>query len=148
MLNQKVDVTKTNIHDALHKTAQTASLGNDVEILLKGPKIHGKKRTKYESIEGQGDVYWFLLKVIASNPPTLSFEYNELMSRCRFLSKDKSPSMSSLIAAAKQMMMLSSYRGDSSSRLLIEWDNERRVLTLPNPMLLIYLRWTDTLKKV
>ncbi|MGJ7737930.1 hypothetical protein [Escherichia coli] len=79
------------------RTLQSADYSTIVDKMREGPKVRGSDRKSYISKDGwQGDVYVFLLKAIASNPPTLTFRYSDLVSRVTSLCHGDSPSGSSI----------------------------------------------------
>ena len=63
-------------------TSALADFSTVVEAMHAGPKMRGQERKEFPFIDGTtGDVYRSVLLAIASDPPTMSLPYAELMSR-------------------------------------------------------------------
>ncbi|QLM89170.1 ATP-binding protein [Escherichia fergusonii] len=121
------------------RTLQSADYSTIVDKMREGPKVRGSDRKSYISKDGwQGDVYVFLLKAIASNPPTLTFRYSDLVSRVTSLCHGDSPSGSSITSACQHSTAIAN---DAANSSIIEWDQESDVLDIRDPYLLFYLRW-------
>lgn len=129
--------------DVLEKVCKRTLLSADyssiVDKMKEGPKVRGSDRKSYLSKEGwQGDVYVYLLKAIALNPPTLTFRYADLVSRVSQLCYSDSPSGSSITSACQHSTTIANNAANNS---IIEWDQENDVLDIRDPYLLFYLRW-------
>ncbi|ELQ6132352.1 hypothetical protein R2284_000806 [Cronobacter dublinensis] len=122
------------------RTLLSADYGSIVDKMREGPKIRGSDRKSYLSIDSkwQGDVYVFLLKAIALNPPTLTFRYTELTNRVNSLCLGDSPSGSSVTSACLHSCAIANNAAGNS---IIEWDQENDVLDIRDPYLLFFLRW-------
>lgn len=135
--------TFPNSPDVLEKVCKRTLLSADyssiVDKMKEGPKVRGSDRKSYLSKEGwQGDVYVYLLKAIALNPPTLTFRYADLVSRVAQLCHSDSPSGSSITSACQHSTTIANNAANNS---IIEWDQENDVLDIRDPYLLFYLRW-------
>ncbi|KMU52762.1 hypothetical protein AB868_03518 [Serratia marcescens] len=134
-----------NDSDLLEKVCKRTLLSADyssiVDKMREGPKVRGSDRKSYISIEGwQGDVYVFLLRAIALNPPTLTFRYADLVSRMASMCNGESPSGSSITSACQHA---SAIANSSANNSVIEWDQDNDVLDIRDPYLLFYLRWIN-----
>lgn len=121
------------------RTLLSADYSSIVDKMMDGPKVRGSDRKAYISKDGwQGDVYVFLLKAIAINPPTLTFRYADLVNRVNSLCYGDSPSGSSITSACQHSTAIANGAANSS---IIEWDQENDVLDIRDPYLLFFLRW-------
>lgn len=127
------------LHRVCKRTLQSADYSSIVDKMREGPKVRGSDRKAYLSIENwQGDVYVFLLKAIATNPPTLTFRYSDLVSRVNSLCYSANPPGSSITSACQHSTAIANSAAGNS---IIEWDPENEVLDIRDPYLLFYLRW-------
>jgi hypothetical protein len=117
-----------------------------VRDLVGGPKLRGQERKPYAFKDGtQGDVYLAIMRAIAMDPPRMAFNYDELTGRIRKLCADAPPG-SSVVGSCKHL-------GDIATQHLgaggpaLEWDEEDQILTIPEPYLLFYLRWSGHLER-
>lgn len=121
------------------RTLQSADYSSIVDKMREGPKVRGSDRKSYLSIDNwQGDVYVFLLKAIATDPPTLTFRYANLVSRVNALCYSENPPGSSITSACQHSTAIANSAAGNS---IIEWDPENEVLDIRDPYLLFYLRW-------
>ncbi|HHA1766972.1 TPA: hypothetical protein ACOEDU_000431 [Enterobacter ludwigii] len=123
------------------RTLASADYSSIVDKMRDGPKTRGSDRKAYISTKGwQGDVYVFLLKAIALNPPTLTFRYADLVSRVQSLCIGESPSGSGITSACQHSTAIAN---TAAANNIIEFDQENDVLDIRDPYLLFYLRWVD-----
>lgn len=116
------------------------------DVLDCGPKLRGKERKIYQFKDGScGDVYRCILKGVAADPPTLAFDYDELLQRTRSVCGDEFPTGSSLSGSCAQMIKLA--REVFPAERAIDWDAEKEVLDIPDPYLSFYLRWSGRLSE-
>jgi hypothetical protein len=136
--------------DDLRATLEQASSNTDfrslVDVLEAGPKTRGTERKTYEfTDETKGDVYRCVLKAIAADPPRLSFKYDELLERTTRICHGEAPVGSSVTGTCLHMTRLAQERFPSER--VIDWDEQKQILDIPDPYLLFYLRWSGRLKE-
>jgi len=137
---------KKEIAQILKKTSTTTDFRSLVDVLDAGPVTRGIDRKTYKfSDGGEGDVYSALLKAVASDPPQLSFSYDELKNRTEQICSGDAPTGSSIISSCAQMARLSVEKFPKERT--IDWDSQKFVFDLPEPYLMFYLRWSDRVKK-
>jgi len=90
-----------------------------------------------------GDVYSCILHAVASDPPALSFRYEDLMQRIARICDGDAPKGSSVIGSCQQMHRIAAKQAVNQRAL--EWDDGRKVLDIPDPYLVFYLRWSNYL---
>jgi len=114
-----------------------------VDVLDAGPNPRAERKT-YELADGtRGDVYRAVLKAIAGDPTALAFRYDDLMQRLASVCVGETPQGSSVVGACAHMSKLA---GDQlPTHSVLEWDEAKQVLDLPDPYFLFYLRWSDRL---
>lgn len=118
-----------------------------VDVLDKGPKTRGTERLTYNFQNGvSGDVYRCVLTAIAADPPRLSFQYDEILQRTKEICVNEPPVGSSVTGSCLHMSKLALERFPDER--VIDWDETKQVLDIPNPYFLFYLRWSDRLKEM
>lgn len=126
------------------QTSTTTDFRSLVEVLDAGPKTRGIERKLYEFRDKtEGDVYRCILKAVASNPPSLSFNYEELLKRIEEVCANDSPVGSSITGTCWQMSKLAQEKFPNERA--IDWDEQKQILDIPDPYLLFYLRWSGWL---
>ena len=130
------DITKT-----LTRVVDATNHQSTVEILDRGPKTRGKERNQYEFDDGkEGDVYRCILRAI-KNSSSLSIEYGNLKRVIDDECVGSSPTGSSIISSCEKMD--DRLKEEFPDERYLEWDPAKKVLSIPDPYLLFYLRWSD-----
>ena len=128
----------------LYQTSATTDFRSLVDVIDGGPKTRGTERKVYTFGDGsKGDVYRCVLKAIASDPPRLSFSYDELMKRTARVCNGESPVGSSVVGTCLHMSKLAIEKFPNERS--IDWDEQKQIVDLPDPYLLFYLRWSGRL---
>jgi len=126
------------------RTALITDFRSLVDVLDSGPKTRGTERREYTfSDKTKGDVYRCILKAVSSDPPKLSYSYDEIQSRIRGICINDEPVGSSVIGSCLHMSKLAAERFPRER--VIDWDEQKLVLDIPDPYLLFYLRWSGRL---
>ncbi len=121
------------------RTALMTDYSTVVDIMNEGPKARGQERKPHHLKDGSiQDVYPIVVKALSSNPPHLTFRYNDLTERIRNLCLEEGPVGSSVTLACAHMARLAN---ESANDAIVEWDGENDVLDIRDPYLLFYLRW-------
>lgn len=128
----------------LEGEAAIANFRSLVQVLEQGPKVRGQER-KIHQLKGgiEGDVYRCLLYALAADPPTQSLRYREITGRIEALCQGQAPAGSSIVTACENMHRLAADK--FPKEVVFDWDDDKQVLTLPDPYLLYYLRWSGIL---
>ena len=115
-----------------------------LSVLDDGPKTRGAERKMYRFLDNtQGDVYRCVLRAIAQEPPQLSFSYSDITKRVSSICVTEDPVGSSIVSTCQQMEKLALEK--LPNERVIEWDEQKQVLDVPDPYLIFYLRWSDHL---
>jgi hypothetical protein len=142
---QTIDATAEHISRALEDTAGWADYSSVVQGLHSGPKERGTERKHFcLRDDTRGDVYRVILSAISQDPPSLSFTYDQLLSRVSDVCIDDKPVGSSITQALGQMEALS--KNLSKTVPIIEWNEN--VLDIVEPYFLFYLRASKKLEKL
>ena len=83
------------------------------------------------------------MKAVAADPPRLSFAYDELLARAHSICIGEPPVGSSVIGSCTHIAKLAQEKFPKER--VIDWDEQKFVLDLPDPYLLFYLRWSGRL---
>lgn len=126
------------------RTSASLNFRSLVEVLDSGPKTRGTERKQYSFRDGtSGDVYRCILKAISSDPPSLSFSYDELLGRIEKICVGESPSGSSVTGSCEHISRLALDKFPKER--VIDWDESKDFMDIPDPYLLFYLRWSGHL---
>ena len=136
--------------DVLHRIFEQTSASTDfrslVDILDSGPRTRGTERKTYRFHDnGEGDVYRVVLRALATDPPRLSFPYEELLRRTVEICSGESPVGSSVTGTCLHMSKLALEKFPDERA--IDWDETKQVVDIPDPYLLFYLRWSGRLRE-
>lgn len=141
---REFDIDEDQRTQIFERTSATTSFRSPVEVLDSGPKTRGTERKEYNfEDETSGDVYRCILKAISSDPPTLSFSYDELLDRIENICVGESPPGSSVIGSCEHMSNIALDKFPKER--VIDWDESKLFLDIPDPYLLFYLRWSGHL---
>ena len=123
------------------RTVASTDYSSIADKMLEGPKTRGSDRKSYISTEGwQGDVYRFLLKALAIDPPCLNFRYQPLVDRISSICTGDTPSGSSITSACYHTATIANTTANNN---IVEWDGDNDVFDIRDPYLLFYLRWSE-----
>jgi hypothetical protein len=143
---QKLEPDEDVRNRIFEKTSASLNFRSLVEVLDSGPKTRGTDRKQYSFRDGtRGDVYRCILKALSSDPPSLSFSYDELLDRIEKICEGDSPSGSSVIGSCEHISRLALDKFPKER--VIDWDESKHFLDIPDPYLLFYLRWSGHLKE-
>ena len=141
---KNISLSNEQTQNIFEQTATVTDFRSLVDVLDNGPKRRGTERNVYKlKNEEEGDVYRCLLHAIASDPPKLSFDYDEITHRVTAVCASDAPDGSSIIRSCYQMSKLAQEKFPSER--VIDWDEAKQFLEIPDPYLLFYLRWSDRL---
>ncbi len=88
-------------------------------------------------------MYRCALKAVAADPPRLSFPYDDLTKRTGNVCIGESPVGSSMVGTCVHMTKLALEKFPNER--VIDWDEQKQILDIPDPYLLFYLRWSGRL---
>ena len=128
----------------LQETTTRTDYSSLVRNMHAGPKTRGTERKEFALNDGsKGDVYRALLLSLASDPPSLSFIYQELSERLSRVCSSELPQPASVYQSCSQIskMALDMY----PSQRVIEWDQDFSILDIIDPYFLFYLCWSNKL---
>lgn len=129
------------------QTSSSTDFRSLVDVLDAGPRTRGTERKIYNFSDGtSGDVYRCVLKAVAANPPMLSFPYDELTRRTHQICRGECPVGSSVTGTCLHMAKLAEDKFPKER--VIDWDDQKQVLDIPDPYLAFFLRWSGRLMEV
>ncbi|MBO9511674.1 hypothetical protein [Erythrobacter sp. A6_0] len=139
---QAITLTGSDLPNILEQASTTTDFSSLLEALHNGPKQRGTTRTQFNFTDGSsGDVYRCILLAIASDPPRLSFPYDDIYSRTREVCVDDAPAGSSVASALEQLPGLAA---NIETNPVLEWDED--VLDIVDPYFLYYLRCSSRMR--
>ena len=139
---EHVHIDDINRSDVKTRTLRSYQMPTALHLLINGPPERGSKRLDYELADGtKADVYQIVVEVLRLDPPFIQLSLDEIKKRMRSLVKDvREPN----IRGALQQ--LEGIYKDASPP--IEWDDEKRQLTIIDPHFYYYLRNTELPNRV
>ena len=141
-----VSITPEQLQTIFEQTSATTDFRSLVDVLDSGPKTRGTERKIYKFKDGSsGDVYRAVLKAVASDPPMLSFDYEELGKRANRVCQGETPVGSSMVGTCLHISRLAAEKFPNERA--IDWDEQKQILDIPDPYLLFYLRWSGRLSE-
>ncbi|WP_193174909.1 ATP-binding protein [Oricola nitratireducens] len=144
-MQYRTDVSNAEFSAALERTTLQTDYSKTVEKLHTGAKERGTQRKEFALKDGsQGDVYRAILVSLMQNPPRLSFDYDEIMSRIREVCIGDAPAGSSVQLALKQMDGIA--KDLSRENSVLEWDDDQ--LEITNPYFMFYLRSSQKIEQI
>lgn len=126
------------------QTASTTNFQSLVRLLDRGAKTRGTERKTYRFVDSkEGDVYRVILQALAADPPRLAFDYDDLGRRIDRVCADSKPLGSSIVSTLSQMAGIAAESFPTEK--VLEWNETKQILDIPDPYLLFYLRWSGHL---
>jgi hypothetical protein len=118
------------------RTLRSYNHASALQFLRQGPPTRGSERLEYRLRNGgAADVYECLIKAIRLDPPFLYLTLDELRERVRTLLLDqKEPNIRSALQQYDALFE------DKEQALPLDWDDEKRRLTVLDPHFYFYLR--------
>lgn len=142
----RVSITEGQLRQIFEQASANTDFRSLVDVLDTGPKTRGTERKMYGFKDGsEGDVYRCILRAVTSDPPKLSFDYEELTRRVAAVCQRDAPVGSSVIGTCLHMSKLALEKFPSERA--IDWDEQKQILDIPDPYLLFYLRWSGRLQE-
>lgn len=119
--------------------ASLANCKTAFDIIITGPKSRGSERKTYALTDGgTGDVYYVILKALASGEPLLTLPYSVIKNRVDSIVPSDPPRGIGIIQALQQMhKQVQDKLGEDR---VLEWDEEKETLNIPDPH--YYVRWS------
>lgn len=111
-----------------------------VNKLIAGPSTRGQERKKYQIGKGEkADIYHLLLMAIASDPPAISIDLDEMKDRIDELTKHSNEKIERARISSSLKRLDEMMQANGQIYQVFEWkDNQIFIL---DPLFLFYLRW-------
>jgi hypothetical protein len=139
-----LQIDRATLRRIFEQTSASTDFRSLVDVLDVGPRTRGTERTTYNFRNGgTGDVYRAVLKGVAADPPQLSFQYDELLTRTRQICVEDSPVGSSVTSTCVHVSALSNEKFPTER--VVDWDEQKQVFDVSDPLFLFYLRWSGRL---
>lgn len=131
-----VSLDSSAFKQILERATTATDFSSMLAALHAGPKQRGTERKQFDFTDGtSGDVYRCVLLAMKADPPSLSFRYDEMLTRTRRVCKGESPVGSSVAQSLVQMADIAKAIQDVP---VIDWDED--VLDIVEPYFLFFLR--------
>ena len=139
-----IEVTTNEIKSVLRRTGNGLDYSTIYDIMSGGVAKRGGQRNIFGfGKSAEGDVYDVIVRVIASNPPKTTLDQNEIIDSVEEICFREKPQSGNLTQAIKRVdKWISESNGDEH---VFEWVDDRKNLEIPDPYLVFYLRWSNTL---
>lgn len=136
----RIALDYNGLRNVFRRTVRSIDFRSHLEVMNGGPRTRGVNRKVFETIHGwKGDVYSVLLAALGEDPPQLSFSYAELSARIRQVCSGEAPSGASVVGCCAQMVKLAQEAFPLDQ--LLDWDEQKQILDIPEPYFLFFLRW-------
>lgn len=139
------DFSSEEISQTLEETSTRSDFASLLRSMHAGPRIRGTERKEFELSDGsRGDVYRALLLALKSDPPILSFPWNDLSRRVQSACSPDAPQAASLSTACAQIAKMA--KEMYPTQRVVDWEGDPvNLLSIEDPYFLFYLRWSDKL---
>ncbi|MXR21363.1 hypothetical protein [Halobacterium bonnevillei] len=139
-----MDVKTEDLKNILRRTGSGMDYSTIYDIMSGGVAKRGGERNIFNFPKSEsGDVYDVIVRVIASDPPKLTLDQNEIISTVEDICLSEKPQSGNLTQAIQRVdKWISESNGDEH---VFEWVDDRKNLEIPDPYLLFYIRWSDEL---
>jgi hypothetical protein len=128
------DYDVTNMFQRLSKDAGLPIY----QKLAAGPQSRKLRQKRPLRGGGTADIYQAILLALAESGPTAVVSYDDLRESLGKLLSEQVPQKHEITSALKHLSRISRSVGEGSA---IDWDEDKREITLVDPYLRFYLRW-------
>jgi hypothetical protein len=123
---RRIDMDFVAIQNVLERTSTQTDFSSMLSVLHAGPKQRGTERKDFVFKDGsRGDVYRCVLLAMKADPPSLSFRYDEMLSRTAAQCQGESPVGSSVASALVHLDKVSSVACACDRRLILSFQGVR-----------------------
>ena len=142
---KRITISENQILKALYQTAQFTDFSKMLSSLHSGPKTRGQERKEHHLADGtKGDVYRAILLAIRSDPISMSFTYDDIISRVKTVCVGDSPAGSSVTSCLEQMHSIT--EALQPGRPVLAWDDDN--LDITDPYFAFFLRCSDKILRI
>jgi hypothetical protein len=145
----EIPVSNEDIKDVLEKTSTRTDYSSLIKQMHAGPRVRGTERKEFEFTDGsRGDAYRACLLAIKADPPTMSYNYNQILERISGICVGEKPSGSSLTESLKQISGFAEQM--HAAQRIVEWDPEAAsgTFSIIDPYFLFFLRSSDLIERL
>jgi hypothetical protein len=123
-----------NMDQVKTQALRSYHLSTAYHLLINGPPERGSKRLDYALSNGsEADVYQILVRILQLDPPFDQLSLDEIKTRMRsFVSDERDPNIRGALQQIESI-----YKDTAPP---VEWDDEKRQLTIVDPHFYFYLR--------
>jgi hypothetical protein len=136
-----LNISDENIRDALEQTATRTDYTSLVKQMHAGPRVRGTERKEFQFADGsKGDAYRACLLALSSDPPSMEFNYTDLLARINAVCVDEKPVGSSITESLKQIAGFAEQLHPNQK--IVEWDPEAAsgTFSIMDPYFLFFIR--------
>lgn len=144
-----ISVTEEDIKDVLEKTSTRTDYSSLLKQMHAGPRVRGTERKEFQFVDGsKGDAYRACLLAIKADPPTMSYNYQQILERISAVCIDEKPSGSSLTESLKQISGFAEQM--HATQRIVEWDPDAAsgTFSIIDPYFLFFLRSSDLMERL
>jgi len=132
-------ITDEVVEESCRFTCINLPYGDVVRILKAGPPTRGQKRLQYQLKDHTyKDIYSFILKILADNPPLVEIDLEEVMKRIQNNVVDGRIAKERVKDALKKWQDILDHSGPLYQ--VFEWKDD--ILHIQDNLFLFYIRWT------
>lgn len=142
-----LEVSDRDIQDVLEQASTRADYSSLVKQMHAGPRIRGTERKEFKFVDGtRGDAYRASLLALTQDPPSMEFNYADLLGRINAVCLEEKPVGSSITESLKQIAGFAEQM--HPTQRIVEWDAEAASGTFAviDPYFLFFIRASELLK--
>ncbi|WP_438482762.1 ATP-binding protein [Oleiharenicola lentus] len=118
------------------RTLRSYNYKTSLEKLRSGPPGHGKERKFFRTLEGEEiDLYGCIVRALKQDPPYQKIHLDDIRDRIRTFLVEEADSEPNTRNGLKQYAKLF-----KDTKPVLDWDDEKRILTVLDPHFFFYLR--------
>lgn len=143
---QDLVVSDDDLKEALEQTSTRSDYTSLVKQMHAGPRVRGTERKEFLFSDGtKGDAYRASLLALSEDPPSMEFNYADLLTRITSVCVDDKPVGSSITESLKQIAGFAEQM--HPSQRIVEWDPEAAsgTFAIMDPYFLFFLRASELL---
>lgn len=144
-----LDFNDEIVRRALQKAAAQTDYASLVREMHGGPKVRGMERKEFSfTDDSKGDVYRAILLAVATEPPSSTLTYSDILSRIEAVCVGEAPGSGSVVTSIRHATKI--VRNLQPGERIIEWEDTAGggVLNIIDPYLLFYLRSSEKLRSL
>lgn len=144
---RRVSLNSKDIQEILEEASSRADYSSLLRQMHAGPRVRGTERKEFDFYDrSRGDAYRAALLALKANPPSMSYDYADLLARIAKVCVDEKPVGSSVTESLKQISAAAERMHPNQK--IVEWDPDASsgTFSIMDPYFLFFLRSSHLIK--